>query len=791
MDQSLRIARAKRVARCLWAAALSCLGLALWMGADDAPFVASTSNIQTDNRVIDRVEFEGLQTLDASYLQSVVRILPGSMWNRDEIAKACTRLAETGKFDANPYAEPREQNGRLLLVFVVKERPYVRSIEFNGNHKFKSSDLLNEIDLSVGSAISEFLVDQARDAIERKYHGAGYGYATVQVDEAALRDERRVVFNISEGQRVKVRKIIFEGNTAYTPFELQSHIETATYLWVFRTGQFDNETAQRDAASIKKFYNDRGYLNAQVGYRTDIQGDGDLTVIFEIQEGEIQRIAEIKLEGNTVFDTNRLMEMMRLKVDAPLDADILADDRKKILDEYGAIGYIYAEVNSSHVFADEVDKVILTIRIVEHEQYRFGRIAIRGNRNTQDKVIRRELRFYPEEYYNAVEAKKAEQRLVETRLFKEATITPQGEQPGVRDALVDVAEDQTTSIIFGVGVTSNSGLTGSIMFEQRNFDLFDWPRTGSEFFKGRAFRGAGQTLRMQIEPGTEVNRGTLEFREPYLFDKELGYNMALYLFQRDRGPWDEQRIGFTNSIDKRIREGFMKGWAVEGALRLEGIEIDDVEWLSAKDIEDEKGSSFLTSLKGGLVHDNTDSRWMPSKGHRYRFAWEQAGALGGDHSFSKMTNEFDQYFTVYRDRMDRKHIVQLGASMGNIFGDAPMFERFYGGGIGSMRGFAFRGVTPRDGIREDEIGGDFMLLANAQYSFPMFGKDVRGVTFLDMGTVERDVEITDWRAAVGFGTRIYIKYFGPVPLAFDFAWPISKNDDDDTQVFSFSFGWSF
>jgi len=762
------------------------------MGADgDTPFAPAAANIQTEGRVIDRVDFEGIESLDAAYLQSIVRIKPGSIWNRDEIAKACTRLAETGKFDANPYGEPREESGRLILVFVVQERPYVRSIEFNGNHKFKTNDLLGEIELSVGSAISEFLVDQAKDAIERKYHGAGYGYATVTVDEAALRDERRVVFHISEGQRVKVRKIVFEGNTAYTPFELNQHIETATYLWVFRTGQFDDETAQRDAASIKKFYNDRGYLNAQVGYRSEMQGEGDLTVIFQIQEGDLQHISEIRLEGNTVFDANRIGEWMRLKVDAPLDNDILTDDRKRILDEYGAIGYIYAEVNSSHVFADEEGKVILTIKITEHEQYRFGRIAIRGNRNTQDKVIRRELRFYPEEFYNTVETKKAEQRLVETRLFKEASITPQGELPGFRDALVDVSEDQTTSIIFGFGVTSNSGLTGSIMLEQRNFDLFDWPRSGTEFFKGRAFRGAGQTLRMQIEPGTEINRGTLEFREPYLLDKELGYNLAMYLFERDRGPWDERRIGFTNSIDKRFREGFMKGWAAELAARIEQVRISDVEWLSARDIEEAEGSSWLTSLKGGLVHDTTDSRWMPSKGHRYRFAWEQAGAMGGDYDFSKMTNEFDQYFTVHRDRMDRKHIVQLGASMGNIFGDAPMFERFYGGGIGSVRGFAFRGISPRDGIRDDEIGGEFMLLANAQYSFPMFGKDVRGVAFLDTGTVEENFGISDWRVAAGLGTRIYIKYFGPIPLAFDFAWPVSKNGDDDTQVFSFSFGWSF
>jgi outer membrane protein insertion porin family len=219
-----------------------------------------------------------------------------------------------------------------------------------------------------------------------------------------------------------------------------SRTSGATYLWVFRTGQFDDETAQRDAASIKKFYNDRGYLNAQVGYRTDVQGEGDLTVTFEIQEGEIQRIAEIKIEGNTVFDTNKINELMRLKVDAPLDNDILTDDRKKILDEYGTIGYIYAEVNSSHVFADEEGKVIPGIKIVENETVPLRRMPSAAT-HTQDKVIRRELLL------SRILQHGRDQKAgsgSSAPIVQGATITPQGEQPGVRDT-VDVAEDQTAA----------------------------------------------------------------------------------------------------------------------------------------------------------------------------------------------------------------------------------------------------------------------------------------------------------------------------------------------------------
>ncbi len=165
--------------------------------------------------------------------------------------------------------------------------------------------------------------------------------------------------------------------------------------------------------------------------------------------------------------------------------------------------------------------------------------------------------------------------------------------------------------------------------------------------------------------------------------------------------------------------------------------------------------------------------------------------MGGDYTFSRVTGDYDHYWTVFRDVFDRKHIVHLGANIGQIFGDAPVFEKFYGGGIGSIRGFEYRGISPRAGWRDDRVGGDFMLLTNAEYSFPLVGETLRGVSFLDMGTVEDDFGISSWRASVGFGVRVYIKYFGPIPLSFDFAVPIAKEDQDDTQIFSFSFGTTF
>lgn len=780
--------------RSLLIAITTALGLTSLMGLFQITPQGSrgTVPVETIGRIIDRVDFEGTKSVDFGYLQGVVRIAPGDAWNRDQIAEACARLQATGKFEGTPFAEARDEDGRLILVFVVVERPFVTSVDFVGNEKYDTDELLKEIELSTGSPISEFLISQAQQAIERKYKEGGYYHVHVEVDQEVLKNEDRVLFTISEGPRVKVRRIYFEGNQSFDALTLRSKIETATYIWLLRTGAYDEETAARDVAAIKKFYIDKGFLNVQVGHRIELaENQSDLTVIFQIEEGIQHIIKDLIIEGNQVYDSERILSEMKSAIGRPIDADVLKIDRERLVNLYGREGYIYAEISTTHVFDEEEGFVDLTIRIVEGDQYRVGRIVIRGNQHTRDKVVRRELRFFPEQLYNSVETKAAERRLTETRLFSEATITPQGDMPGMRDALVDVAEADTATVLFGVGVTSNSGLVGSITLEQRNFDIFDWPRSGRELFKGKSFRGAGQTMRLQLEPGTELNRARIDFREPYLFDQDVGLGVGLYVFERGRDEYDEQRIGGTISLDRRFREGLLKGWAAEVASRFEMVDIDDVDWLAADDIKDAEGNSYLSTLKGSLVRDKTDSLWLPSTGNRLKISYEQAGVFGGDWVFGKAMGEYDHYFTLYRDTFDRKHILHLGANMGQIFGDAPVFERFYAGGIGSIRGFEFRGISPRQGINDDAVGGDFLAMTTTEYSFPVMGEILRGVTFLDMGTVEDNFGIETWRASIGVGARIYIKAFGPIPIALDLAFPVSSDDDDDEQVFSFSFGTTF
>lgn len=746
-----------------------------------------------DGLNISQLSVSGLQRIDEAYVRNQIRTRAGQPYSQDEVQRDIGRLLRTGRF-LDVKSETALVEGQIQLAFVVTEKPEVAAVEFVGNKKLSEKDLRELITFGAGDPLDLYEVRQGREAIERRYREKGYSYVEVTFDEELLQREQRVVYTITENQRVRVRSVKFEGNVTYDRSELYAQIETKSYLPIFRTGDFDPDRAERDAATLQNYYRDRGFLDAEVSYTTnflDVARER-LEVVFRVSEGTRYRVRNINFDGNSVFSDEELLAAMVLKPGDYFQNIRLRTDIENLRTKYGSFGYIEAQVTSSRTFTTEPDQVDVLITVSEGNQFEVGWIEVNGNFRTQEKVVRRELRFYPEEIYDITKTRAAEKRLRDTGLFTEARIEPTGTAPNVRDALVTVVENpKTTQFIAGVGANSDSGIVGNIVLENTNFDLFDRPRSWEEFFKGRAFRGAGQTMRIQLEPGTEYQRFRIDFREPWLMDKPIGFNTSVFLFERERDGYDEQRAGGTFSFDRRFEDGLLAGWTGEIAFRAEYVRVADRVSFAAKDIRDVEGGNYLSTIKLTLLHDTTDSRFEPSKGHRFETAYEQAGAMGGDFYHGKATASYSQHFTLAVDEQDRKSVLSLRGNAGQILGDAPVFERFYAGGIGSFRGFDFRGISPRDGLRNNRVGGDFTLLTGAEYSFPLYAKAVRGVFFADMGTVEKDFGITAWRAAVGGGVRLTLDIFGTVPMEFDLALPVSKDSEDDTRIFSFFVGLPF
>ena len=694
------------------------------------------------------------------------------------------RLLATGRFQS-VLARGKPTDAGMIVTFEVVERPTIAKLVLQGNKAIKTKDLTAELTFGVGSPQQQYGVEKGRVDIRNKYREKGYYFAQVKVDPMAFADRAEVIYTIVEGPRVHIHRLRIQGNQYFSGWRLGREIATSSRFWPFVPGILDAEQVERDVHKIRNLYVEDGFLDAEVGRKLDFSDNKKkVTLTFVIHEGPRYRINRIVFKGNKTFSDKQLAGRLKLSAGDIYAAETIRRDRKKLQDTYGELGYIEADVRPSKRYKEQPGQVDLVFTIAESDQYRLGRITIRGNTITQSRVIRREMRFFPEQLYNTVAAKSAERRMMESRLFKAVSITPTGKQKGVRDALVLVEEGRTAEFLIGVGVSSQSGLMGSVSLTQRNFDIMGWPKSWRDIVETRAWKGAGQTLRISAEPGTELMRFYVDWFEPYVFDRPYSVGARAFVFTRDRDQYDETRYGGVVSLG----HGFKNRWYAEVSSRIEGIEITDLDIDAPPEVVMVAGTHGIVGIKGSLTRNRTDSRWLPSTGDVLRFSYEQ---VVGDFEFGKAYAEYKIYRTLYVDALDRKHILSGRVAAGQIFADAPIFEKFYGGGIGSVRGFAFRGISPRSAGTDDPIGGDFMAFMGAEYTFPLITDVIRGVVFLDTGTVEEDFEVTTWRAAAGVGLRWTIPLFGPIPLSFDFGFPLNQASDDDTQIFSFTIGWTF
>ena len=765
-----------------------------------------------EGRTVAHVEVFGLVRGTSEAVLANSRIIPGQAYARQQIEVEIRRIASSQQFLSVKGEVVPTADGRVVVRIVVEERPVINAVEITGNRHKKDEDLRDLIITRAGSTYDAFSVEQDRTAVVNAYRKDGYPNVRVDIDKDAWEKHGTLRFAITEGAKTRIKKVQFEGNTHLVSSFLKWKINTKTYFWFFQKGVVDEDTVAGDEAIIKNEYLRRGYLDARVSHSYEYTADKSrVTVRFLINEGPRYRIGKINITGSRVYPDWELQADLVIKPGQWVDRDMVERSQKHIEDRYGHDGYIYRTVDVSTAYSETLGVVDLNFVITENNPYTVGQIIIRGNTNIQDRVIRRQIRIYPDQTYDSVLVKKSIDRIKGARIFSDAKITPVGDHPTIRYALVEVVEGQTGKFSVGAGVSTNSGLVGQVSIEQSNFDITNFPRSGGEFLAGQSFKGQGQFFRILLEPGTELQRYRITFEEPSLFDTAYSFGNDAYYFTRGRESYNERRIGDVVTFGRH----FGDVWAASLGFRLEQVTIthvtdgndngvsDENYFLqdpttgqligphndSAQQIIDQKGSHLLTSIKPGISRNTTDSNVFPTTGSRASLFWEQYGAVGGDVTMSKIVARYDWYYPLYTDLFDRKTVFIQRNEVGVIpAGNSVFYERFYGGGIGSLRGFKFRGISPREGGLKDPVGGDFSWLSTGEVNFPIFEQILRGVVFVDVGTVETDITISSIRADVGAGVRITIPFFGQLPLALDFAMPVSKASGDRTQIISFALG---
>ncbi len=744
-----------------------------------------------NGRLIARVEVEGAVRTDSSKILDAVRTQAGQLYSTNAVDIDTRSIASMGRFLSVRADVIPTNDERVIVRFVVQERPLVTNVEIMGNRRKRDEQIRELIATQVGSSVDAFSIESDRKAIEEYYRRDGYNTVKVTVDNSLLEKAGTVRFNIVEGPRSFVTSIRFDGNASLKSDFLKWKIKSKTHWWIFQKGVLNEDDVEADLATLHDVYVSKGFLDARISKSIEYSADKrKVTLRFVIVEGPKYRVGKISISGNKVFGEQSLRDELVFKTGDYIERKRIETSTKHIEDRYGSEGYIYRTVEFNYAYTDTPGVADVSYKITEGTAYSVGRIIVRGNRETQDRVVRRQIRIYPDQTYDMVKVRKSVDRLKATRVYQDARITPIGNEQDVRDALVEVSEGQSGKFLIGAGVSTDSGLVGQLSLEQQNFDISNPPKSGSEFFRGQSFKGAGQYFRILLEPGTELQRYRITFEEPYAFDTPYSFANDLYYFERERETWYETRIGDVVTFGRRFNDV----WAVTLGLRAEDVRISGTESDTAPEIQAERGNHFLTSLKPGIVRDTTDSRMFPTTGTKTSLTWEQYGALGGDIEMSKVVFRHDRYYTVYQDIFDRKTVFSIRNEIGMIpIGDSVFFERFYGGGMGSIRGFRFRGISPRAGNHDprDPVGGDFSWVTTLELNYPIWEEILRGVVFTDIGTVERDIEIDSIRSSIGTGLRITLPFFGQVPIAIDFALPVTKKSGDRTQIVNFSLGIPF
>ena len=681
----------------------------------------------------------------------------------------------------------------------------IKSIEFDGNSKFKDHVLRQRLGFELGDKLDPFLAEGGRLTISEVYRKIGFTSIKVTLDRDRL-SRGHLFYTIEEGPRARITSIDFAGNEVMSKGTLKHVVKTTERKWLLWPFYYTEEAVEEDLNRLRDFYYDRGYLDYKIEAETEVSDDGtEVEVVFVIEEGPVYRIGTIALKGNKHFSDEDLRGRIEsgegqvyLKPLAVRDAMVLA----KV---YREIGFVDAEVYQRVRFTPSAKDHLVTVEfeVVEGSRYRIGRIDIAGNEETQDKTIRRvldEYEFTPGQWYNAGVAPKQGRGLLEkyaqrAAVAQEVLIRPVEAADGssdTKDVRIDVKEGSTGMIMPGVGVSSDSGVIGRLVYRQRNFDLTDWPEDpGGLLTPWRHWKGAGQNFSITLEPGTEYSQYYVDFIDPYWRDKPVTFQTLGRSWDRYRESYDENRLKGYFSFEKRLRGR----WRRSIGFRAENVEVDDLDYDAPQEIVDVKGHTALFGVKLGLGETAVDDRYTPSKGHVFSVDYEQ---VTGDYDFGVLGGNYVHYFTLKEDVLGRRTVLAAKVQAATIVGgDAPPFEKFYSGGTGQygLRGFEYRGVSTRglqlnvaDPEYKDPIGSDWVFLANTEVTIPMISENFALLLFVDSGTVDTG----SYRLSVGAGLQIMVpQIFGDIPMRFEIATPLMKDDDDETQVFSFSAGGMF
>ena len=727
---------------------------------------------------VSAIRVEGSERIEPETVRSYMTFKAGATITDADLDESLKRLFETGLFA--DVSVRREDNA---VVVVVVENPIINRIAFEGNLRIDDEVLRDEITLRPRVVYTRSRVQADLLRIIEIYRSSGRFAARVVPKVVQLAQNRvNLIFEIHEGSPTDVRRITFIGNTRFSDGELREAIQTreSGFFSFFSGGDlYDPDRLAFDRELLRRKYLNAGYADFRVvSAVAELTPDQDAFFItFTVEEGQRYRFGKIGVtSGLRDLDVSQLAEVVRIAEGDPYSAEDIEDATTTLTEAAGRAGYAFIAVKPETKRDRENRRIDVRFEIEEGPRVFIERIDVRGNLRTEDRVIRREFRLVEGDAFNSDYIRLARRNLSNLGYFEEVEIkNVRGSAPDRTVIEVTVRERATGEVSFGGGYSTAVGAVADIVLRERNL------------------LGKGQDARVRAQLAQREQQLELNFTEPYFLDRKLSAGFDVFSTARDyqaQSSFDQETVGFSLRMAYPLAQDLRQRWRY--TLRRDNI--TGIPDNAARVIAEQEGAAVLSSVGHAVVYDSRDSRFSPREGILASIDHDLAG-IGGQVRFVK-TEVRGSLFVPITDSLTGSATLGSGYVHG-LGEDIRILDRFF---LGSdeVRGFALSGASPRDLQTGDAVGGNWYYAGSFGLSFPLGlpnDAGIRGRTFLDYGSSglaeDNDAGIAadaGIRAAGGVGLT-WASVLGPMNI--DFAWPIRKEEHDETQLVRFSFGTRF
>jgi outer membrane protein insertion porin family len=693
-----------------------------------------------------------------------------------------------------------------ILTYAIKEKPYIREVKIQGASQVTKEKIETALGIGARTILDRTKVAEGVEKVRKLYTEQGYVNAAIDHSVAVEATNQAVItLDIVEGGRLLIKKVAFEGNKAFSDGDLKGLIATKEE-WIFsfitNRGVLDRDMLTNDVAILSNYYNDNGYVEHKIDDPVILRARDGLEVIFRIAEGPQYRVGKVEIGGELIQEGQQMLKSVKLTTGQIFRGSRLRDDITAITDIYSNKGFAFVQVDPVTKIDQSQKNVDVALVISKGPPVYFNRVLVTGNSKTRDSVVRREMLANEQELYSGNKVTQSRNALQRTGYFEDVQVTTKKtDQADTLDLLVDVKEGPTGSFQVGGGYSSGDGFLANVNIAEKNI------------------AGGGQGVSGNFSIGSSRQDFILSANDPYFYDTKNAVGLDAFNTMRKYTDFNEHKLGFGVHTSYPLKElnmpffgrakrglgsdeinddgaptiwDFMRGGVSYDLTR------DKINGLSAtasQSIKDEAGTTVTSSVTPGLTYDSRDHFFNPTEGTKSAFSLKTAG-LGGDTQFIKPDLSVRWYYPLLKDpNWGGAYVLGLGGALG-YGNNLPLFERYFLGGINSIRGFQERSVAPRapsgcdasgnNCASTDVVGGNKAAVVNVELLFPVYEQyGLRGVAFFDVGNAFNTFTYSDLRRSVGLGGR-WMSPFGP--LRVELGFPISKKPGDETSVLGFSIG---